>query len=165
MMLDESRRDSDPRESLPTAVFPSIRWFELLAAEANSQRARFEHLGDVDCVAEFCVTDVQPAPFVVQVTFEEFGVVDVRIPAANDRDRADFRVEGNLATWRRMLESIARNGGRPDLEQTLNYLTHMGTPMRVMSADPVRRDLYFRYAQSLQEFFNVSARILTQFAE
>ncbi len=164
MMLHKWQGDSPQSESFSTAVFPSVRWFELLAAEANGQRSRFEHLGYMDCVAEFCVTDVQPIPFVVQVTFEEFGVVDVRIPAANDRDRADFRVEGPLASWRGMLESIARNEGRPDLEQTLNYLTHMGTPMRVTSEDPVRRDLYFRYAQSLQEFFNGSARICTRFA-
>jgi hypothetical protein len=144
------------------AEFPSLAWFRLLARRVRDHRSRFEHLGDADCVAEFCVTDTEP-PFVVQVTFEEFEVVDVRLATAADRERADFRVEGDSSTWQRMLESIARNGGRPDLDQTLNYLTHMGTPMRVTAQDPLRRDLYFRYAQSLQEFFNLSAGIRTRF--
>jgi hypothetical protein len=148
-----------------TARFPSVRWFELLGDLMNRQRSRFEHLGYVDCVAEFCVTDVVPEPFVVQVVFEEFGVAEVRKPTAGERERADFRVEGRLVTRKEMIESIVRNGGRPDLSQTLNYLTHMGTPMRVIGSDPIRRDLYFRYAQSLQEFFNNAASIDTQFEE
>ncbi|MCX8072068.1 MAG: hypothetical protein N3C12_06415 [Candidatus Binatia bacterium] len=151
-------------ETVAEAVFPSLSWFQELARLARVHRSRFEHLGYADCVAEFCVTDGRPSPFAVQVTFEEFDVTDVRIPSVSDHYRADFRVEGDLATWQRMLESIARNHGRPDLDQTLNHLTHMGTPMRVTSTDPLRRDLYFRYAQTLQEFFNLSAAIHTHFA-
>lgn len=154
---------SPENHSAGAVRFPSLTWFERLAAEANAARSQFEHLGYVDCVAEFRVTDAQPNPFAVQITFEEFAVVEVRLPTPGDKERADFCVEGSLSAWRSMLESIARNRGRPDLEQTLNYLTHMGTPMRVTGTDPVRRDLYFRYAQSLQEFFNLSARLCTHF--
>ncbi|GIW44457.1 MAG: hypothetical protein KatS3mg077_1739 [Candidatus Binatia bacterium] len=164
MTMSGSVRAESTRAGRTIAEFPSLQWFELLAQIANAERPRFEHLGYCDCVAEFCVTDTTPWPFVVQVTFEEFEVADVRVPGPEDAQRADFRIEGSLAAWRDMIESIARNHGRPDLEQTLNHLTHMGTPMRVAAQDPVRRDLYFRYAQSLQEFFNLSERIATRFA-
>jgi hypothetical protein len=39
----------------------------------------------------------------------------------------------------------------------------MDTPLRVRSEDPLRRDLYFRYNQSLQEFVNAAGRFETSF--
>jgi hypothetical protein len=62
-----------------------------------------------------------------------------------------------------MIESIAAGGGRPDLEHTLNRLSHTGTPIFVRSDDVLRRDLYFRFNQSLQEFVNASAQLATRF--
>ena len=40
----------------------------------------------------------------------------------------------------------------------------MGDPMRVVSDDPLKRDLYFRYNQSLQEFVNASSAFTTVYA-
>ena len=141
--------------------FPSLDWFQRLANVMNANRARHEHLGYVDCVAQFTVVDAAGGPWSVCVTFEEFSAVDVR---AAGSQQSDFVLEASLATWRAMIESIAAGGGRPDLEHTLNCLSHMGTPIAVSSADPLRRDLYFRYNQSLQEFFNASATFRTEFA-
>ena len=84
-------------------------------------------------------------------------------PAPDDVARADFTLEASLATWREMIEVIARGHGRPDLTHTLNYLSHPGTPIRVWSEDPLRKDLFFRYNQSLQEFINASAAFRTIF--
>ena len=150
------------RESIP---FPSLAWFRRLADLMAANRARHEHLGYVDCVAEFCVTDgPQGRPWGVQVTFEEFATTDVREATVSGASRADFSVEASLATWREMIESIARGNGRPDLDHTLNRLSHFDTPVRVWSADVLKRDLYFRYNQSLQEFVNASAAFETTFA-
>lgn len=145
--------------------FPSLEWFQRLADRMNADRARHEHLGYVDCVAGFCVLDGGPGggPFTAQVTFEEFAAVDVREAGPADARRADFTLEGSLATWRRMIESIAAGRGRPGLTQTLNHLSHAGTPIFVRSDDVLRADLYFRYNQSLQEFVNASASFATRF--
>lgn len=147
--------------------FPSCAWFERLAALMKEDRARHEHLGYVDCVARFTVLDGTPGgePWHVQVTFEEFEAVDVREVDESEVERADFVVEADLDTWREMIENVAAGGGRPDLGHTLNYLSLPGTPIRVWSGDPVRRDMFFRFNQSLQEFFNASARIPTRFPE
>lgn len=147
-------------------AFPSVAWFQRLADLMNANRARQEQLGYVDCVAQFTVDDVAAdgGAFAVQVTFEEFAAVDVRAATPATLHRADFTIAATLATWRAMIESIAAGGGRPDLEQTLNRLSHLGTPMRVVSDDPLRRDLFFRYNQSLQEFVNASATFVTRFA-
>jgi hypothetical protein len=146
--------------------FPSRAWFEALAARVREQRVRWEHLGYVDCVAGFTVLDGPGgAPFRVQVSFDEFDVVDVREAREDEGARADFVLEADLATWRAMIESIAAGHGRPALEQTLNRLSHMGKPIAVRSDDPLRRDLYFRYNQSLQEFVNASAGFRTAFPD
>jgi hypothetical protein len=138
--------------------FPSVAWFQRLADHMNATRARQEQLGYVDCVAEFRVTDGGA----VQVTFEEFSAIDVRDA---EPGRADFVLEASLATWRTMIESIVAGGGRPALTQTLNHLSHPGTPMRLVADDPLQADLYFRYNQSLQEFVNACAGFRTAFPE
>lgn len=150
------------RETYP---FPSLAWFEALARRMSEDHARHEHLGYVDCVAQFSVSDggADAGPWSLQVTFEEFEAVDVREVGPGDVTRADFALEAELATWRGMIESIAAGGGRPGLEQTLNRLSHMGTPMHLVGTDPLRTDLYFRYNQSLQEFVNASATFDTSF--
>jgi hypothetical protein len=145
--------------------FPGETWFRRLADHMNATRARQEQLGYVDCTAGFRVLDGPGgAPWTCEVTFEEFEAVDVRVATANDA-RADFVLEAAQATWQEMIENIAAGGGRPDLTHTLNYLSHPGTPLRLVSDDPLKADLYFRYNQSLQEFVNASATFTTRFAD
>ncbi len=148
------------------APFPSTVWFQRLADLMNAARARQEQLGYVDCVAEFTILDGGDAgePLSIQVTFEEFDAVDVREAGPDDVGRADFSLDATLATWQEMIESIATGNGRPDLEHTLNRLSHAGTPITLRSDDPLRRDMYFRFNQSFQEFFNASAGFRTVFA-
>jgi hypothetical protein len=150
----------------PAAIaFPSVAWFQRLADLMNANRARQEQLGYVDCIAEFAVTDGGDSGgrFAVQVTFGEFAATDVRTADPGHPGHADFMLEAPLAVWRAMIASIAAGHGRPGLEHTLNRLSHLGTPMRVVSDDPLRRDLFFRYNQSLQEFVNASAAFPTRF--
>lgn len=156
---------ADAHDAVP---FPSVAWFQRLADAMNATRARQEQLGYVDCVAEFAVGDPErpdAAGARIQVTFEEFEALDVRSADPREPARADFTIVAPLPVWRAMIESIAAGAGRPDLDQTLNRLSHLGTPMRVVSDDPLRRDLFFRYNQSLQEFVNASAAFPTTFEE
>ena len=145
-------------------AFPSVEWFGRLADLMNTNRVRQEQLGYVDCVVGFRVTDGRgDRPWDVEVTFEELSATDVRALDDDDAARADFRLEASAATWREMIESIAGGHGRPDLDHTLNRLSHFGTPMRVVGDDVLKTDLYFRYNQSLQEFVNASAGFPTRF--
>lgn len=148
-------------------AFPSREWYEQLAQLMKASRAIHEHLGYIDCVAQFTVLDggVGGKPWSVQVTFEEFEVTDIRETSPADAARADFTLEAPLGTWREMIEVIAQGHGRPDLTHTLNYLSHFGTPVRVWSEDPLRKDMFFRYNQSLQEFVNSSAAFTTIFGD
>lgn len=161
--IDTGRQQASGEAAVP---FPSVEWFERLAALMKEDRALHEHLGDVDCVAQFTVLDGGPGgdPWHAQVSFEEFEAVDVRQVADESHfARADFIVETDLNVWQAMIRSIADGRGRPALDQTLNYLSLPGTPIRVWSEDPVRRDMFFRFNQSLQEFFNASHKLRTAF--
>ncbi len=149
-----------------TIRFPSVEWFQRLALLMHESRTRQIQLGYVDCTVLFTVTDggTGGRPWSALVTFEEFDAIDVREASAADAARADFALEATLATWREMIESIAAGGGRPDLDHTLNRLSHLGSPLRVSSDDVLKTDLYFRFNQSLQEFVNASAAFRTQIA-
>lgn len=145
------------------AKFPSLEWFQNLAALMNANRARAEQLGYVDCVARFTVTQDTKLLLSAQVTFEEFEVLDVSEGTRKNAAKADFELTGDLADWTEMIENISAGNGKPDLEHTLNRLSHMGTPFLLVQDDPMRRDMYFRFNQSLQEFFNASAQFTSLF--
>lgn len=149
-----------------TLAFPSRAWFERLAMLMNANRTRQEQLGYVDCIAQFTVLDGAPdgGPVAYRVSFEEFEALGVEEAATRELGSADFALEGSLATWREMIENIADGDGRPDLEHSLNRLSHMGTPLKLVYEDPIHMDCFFRFNQSLQEFVNASAQFTTVFA-
>lgn len=146
-------------------AFPSRVWFERLAALMNANRTRQEQLGYVDCIAQFTVLDgaADGGALAYRISFEEFEALGVEETTTRDLGPADFALEGSLATWREMIENIAAGKGRPDLEHSLNRLSHMGTPLQLVYTDPVRMDCYFRFNQSLQEFVNASAQFTTAY--
>ncbi len=55
-----------------------------------------------------------------------------------------------------MLEAIRRNG-KADLPHTLNTLTLADVPMRVTAANQLDVDRFYRYQETLQEFFDEAA--------
>ena len=68
----------------------------------------------------------------------------------------DFVICGHESAWSRMLDEIERNG-RPVLRHTLNSLVLLGDELWLESKDQLREDKFYRYNQSLQEFFNLAA--------
>ncbi|HSD11359.1 MAG TPA: hypothetical protein VLF14_10255 [Candidatus Binatia bacterium] len=72
-------------------------------------------------------------------------------------------LEGSVATWREMIEAIERNG-KADLPHTLNTLTLADVPMRVSAANQLDVDRFYRYQETLQEFFDEAAGFRTEFA-
>ncbi len=126
----------------------------------------YKKLGYCDCVADFCVTDGGPkgSPWIARVTFDAFEVLNVEDVGSGKTPTPDFMLEGSLETWRAMIESISDGDGRPALDQTINYLSHFHAPMNVTSDDPLRRDLFYRYNQSLQSFISGSSAFDTVFS-
>lgn len=138
--------------------FPSVSWFEEVAHGADPERLK--RLGYVEADVGVLVEDGgQAAGFILE--FDGYGPRAVRASADPVAD-ADFVIAGSLGAWREMIENIAANG-EADLDHTLNRLTMAGTPLRLLASDQLRQDLFFRFNQSFQAFFDASAHVGTEF--
>ena len=77
-------------------------------------------------------------------------------------------LEGDYAAWKEMVENIHQNG-HADLTHTLNYLTLPDWPLRLVPVDEgegqLDVDRFYRYNQTLQEFFDEAAALETLFVD
>jgi hypothetical protein len=143
--------------------FPSLAFFEALQREMRVARERFTRLGFFDTtIGVRVVPDGGGRPAEFALRFEVFDCVEVR--EALEGAEADFVVEGPFAAWRDMLDAIHALGAA-DTAHTLNTLTHFGERLRVRYDDPDGHDKLYRFAQSIQEFLDLSARIDFTYAD
>ena len=136
--------------------FPSRAFFEALQAEMRRERERFSRLGYFDSVFGVRVLDDARTPLACTLAFEVFDCVEVR--DGIDPGAVDFVVEGPLEGWKAMLDTIHRLGAA-DTTHSLNTLTHFGETLQVRSDDPIGHDKLYRFAESMQAFFDLSARV------
>ncbi len=149
-----------------TVAFPSVDWFTRLGELMADQRAHFEHLGECDCTAQVTIWDGPGGDeWRCQIVFEEFGMVSAREVTEDDESDADFIMETDLETWQEMVESIVEGEGQPGLLFTLNRLSMPGTPIRLWSHDPLGRDAFFRFNQTIQHYINNCAAFTTEWIE
>lgn len=138
-------------------VFPSLEWFEAVRAIVN-QDGRLRKFGTCDAVIGVKVLDKA-----FEITFEAFDCVGVREITSADLTTTDFYLETPPDTWRQMLENIKEHG-KPDRQHTLNSIDFVDPQGFAKSDDQSRKDKFYRYGQTFQEFFNASAAIETMFA-
>ena len=138
--------------------FPSLAWFEALQGMVNED-AGYRQIGTVD--AEM---GVKVADSVFIVTFEAFQCRAVRVGNEYDLINVDFFIEMAPDAWRAMLENIKANGGA-EAGQTLVSLDMLHEISTNAVGDQLRADLFFRYNQSLQHFFDLSANLNTAFTD
>jgi hypothetical protein len=133
--------------------FPSAAFLEALRELMHAERERFSRLGFFDTTFGIRVTDVAPE---FTLTFEVFECVGIEEGIAGDG--IDFVLEGPFSAWREMLDNIHAFGAA-DAAHSINTLTHFGEGLKVRYDDPDGHDKLYRFAESVQEFFNLSARV------
>ena len=138
-------------------VFPSVEWFDAIKNIVN-QDPEFRALGTVDSVI-----GVKVGGKIYELIFEAFECTNVREATDNDLRDMDFWLEQPYAKWKEMLENIKKHGAA-DLSHTLNTIDLSMPEGFARSYDGYRRDAFYRFNQSLQHFFDSSAKIDTQFA-
>jgi len=141
------------------ATFPSLEWFQALKEIVNHDEG-YRRIGTCDTTMGIKITDLGKYYL---VTFEAFEVAEVREVSEEEAEDADFWLEAPYALWKEMLENIKANG-KADLQHTLNTIDLVQPEGFARSHDGLRRDAFYRFNQSLQYFFDASARIDTQFA-
>lgn len=142
----------------PALKFPSVEWFQALRELVNGDE-EFRRLGSVDAVM-----GVKAGEQVFVITFEAFECTEVREGTEYDLIDADFYLEMTMEQWRELVVNTRENNGA-DLSHTLNTLDLMieGGISDNATGDQLRADIFFRVNQSLQHFFDSSARLETVF--
>ncbi len=127
-------------------------WFEAMQQDTRNRPELYRHLGFADLRLVFEEIDGTEA--------RRFGLVldgyDVLYAGElHDLDAfgADAVVTGPRETWAEMCSNIVANGGA-DGSHTLNALSIAEAPLRVVSDDPVGRDKFYRFAETLQTLFD-----------
>ena len=140
-------------------AFPSTEWLQAVATIAQ-QDPGYRKFGRVDVLAGIKVGDRA-----FRLTFDVFDIRDVKEVPVSELSEVDFYLDMPPEQWRAMIESI-RAEGHAGLEYTLNTLDlklpnglHQNT-----ADDGYRADKFFRFNESLQRFFDLSAGVDTTFA-
>lgn len=137
-------------------AFPSVEWFTALKDLVNND-PEFRALGTVDSVI-----GVKVGNKIFELTFDAFECTRVREASEDDLRDMDFWLEQPYDKWREMIENI-KTHGKADLTHTLNTIDLSMPEGFALAHDGYRRDAFYRFNQSIQDFFNASAKIDTQF--
>ncbi len=138
-------------------VFPSTEWFQEAADLLNASDS-FERLGSCDADV-----GVQVGDRCFAITFEAFAVTGVAEVPCDAPGDLDFVLLQTPEQWQAMLENIKANGGA-DALYTLNSLDLSHSDGLATGEDYTRRDLFYRFNQTFQEFFDMAAGMETTFA-
>jgi len=138
-------------------MFPSTDWFKT-AADMLNKSDSFKRLGT--CDAE---VGVQVGDRVWEIDFEAFEVREVREIDSRRAEELDFVLVQPPDQWKAMIEDIKENG-RATHDFTLNSLDLKSAEEFARGKDYHRRDAFYRFNQTFQEYFDSAAKIDTTFA-
>jgi len=140
-------------------VFPSVEWLNEVAALAMADE-RYRKYGRVDALV-----GIKVGERMFRMTFDVFEIRDIREITFDELRDLDFYLEMEPERWRAMLEDIKANDGA-GLDSTLNTLDLKLPDGLAINAvgDGYRSDKFFRFNESLQRFFDLSAQVDTTFA-
>ncbi len=144
------------------AIFPSKEWFEEVREVYNSDRSLHSGGGGAcDTTAGFSIGDRR-----YRIEFSGLECAEIR--ESNDAELAetDFIIEMPMDSWKAMVRDVQENG-KASSSQTLNSLDldlEDGIAHSPVD-DQYKQDLFYRYNQNFQDFFNASSRVETIFEE
>jgi hypothetical protein len=136
--------------------FPSTEWFQQ-AADLLNKSDSFKRLGTCDTEM-----GIQVGERYFEIDFEAFEVAGVKEVDAARMEDLDFYLVQSPEAWRAMLDDI-RTNGHATHEFTLNSLDLRSDAEFAIGKDYNRRDAFYRFNQTLQDYFDMSAKIETSF--
>jgi hypothetical protein len=142
--------------SVVNARFPSLEYFQALQRCMRAENERFKRLGYFDTTFGVEVLGTSTQRYVL--TFEVFDCTEIRQVRSFDGEGVDFILSGERAAWEEMLDNI-RLHGAADAAHSINTLTHFGERLKVIYDDPDGHDKLYRFAESVQSFFDLAAKV------
>lgn len=147
----------DGRVRFVTGAFPDPEWFRALGRLMESESERFRRIGYAE--TRFVVRvlpDQEGTPArAIALVFDGYRLAEVTAVDDPWSIDPDFIVNAKRSVWDRMLAEIEAEG-HPALRSTLNSLALMGEQVWLESRDQLREDKFYRYNQTIQEFFNLA---------
>ncbi len=142
------------------ASFPDPAWFLALGRLMEAEGESFRRLGyaEVRFAIRVLDDDGEGVARTIGLEFEGYALVRAAALADLTTFDPDFVICARRKVWTRMLDEIVRNG-RPDLRGTLSSLALVGEELWLESSDQLREDKFYRVNQTLQEFFNLAAKL------
>jgi len=143
------------------AQFPSLEWFQQVRNVYNSDSSLHKGGGGAcHTTAAFKVKDQS-----YLIVFEGLKCADIRQASATEVNDADFVIEMPYELWKGMIANV-QSHGKADLAYTLNSIDlQQGESIAYSPVDDqYRQDLFYRYNQNFQDFFDASSRVETTFA-
>lgn len=139
--------------------FPSVEWFETLRDKVLDD-PHWRDFGMMDCAM-----GVNVGSTTIKLVFDGYDIPEIKDISTNpDAEDLDFTLVMTPERWRDMIENI-RNNGHADLHHTLNTID-LESPEELAKGDDYnRRDLFYRFNQTLQDFFDASSTIDTSFPQ
>ena len=146
-------------------TFPSLEWFQELVRLMNENDAPYRRLGyaDVTWAIEMQPSEPDQSTRLFVFEFEEYSCKSVKACDPDTQPDVGFIMRATLGTWEEMIRNIQENQG-PDLQHTLNFLTLPDDPIYIDAPDFLSRDLFARYGQTFQLFFNGAIQVPTTFS-
>lgn len=144
--------------------FPSADWFRALAVAMERAAERYRRLGTIDLVLVAKI-DSADGSECYELTFAGYRCTAVRrLASPAEASPSAVVLEGPDEAWRGMIRSIEHEG-KADLAHTLNTLTLADVPMRLVAEDQLAIDAFYRFQETLQQFFDEAAGFRTAFEE
>ncbi len=138
-------------------AFPSTDWFEALR-DIVLDDPDWRAFGMMDCAMGVNVGDST-----IKIVFDGYEIPEIADISDQPADAdLDFTLVMPPDRWREMLENIQTNG-HADLHHTLNTIDLESPEELAKGEDYTRRDLFYRFNQTLQDFFDASSNIETTF--
>jgi hypothetical protein len=135
-------------------VFPSVEWFADVAELATHDEL-YRKFGRVDALV-----GIKVGERAFRMAFDVFDIRDIREISFDELRDVDFYLEMEPERWQAMLTNIGEHG-HAEGAYTLNSLDLTlpdGLHYNAVG-DGYRADKFFRFNESLQRFFDVSAQI------
>lgn len=139
-------------------AFPSVEWLHAVADVARGDD-RYRRYGRVDASV-----GIVSGEQMFGLIFDVFDIRDIRQINHEQLRDLDFYLEMEPERWRVMLEDIRANG-QAGLDHTLNTvdLRLEDGLAKNAAGDAYRTDKFFRFNESLQRFFDLSAGVETTY--
>ncbi len=137
--------------------FPSVEWFDFLCDHAKEEPEIYESLGFAFFKLAVELVDEGGRVQAYGIVFDGYDVISFGDVTGYGNFQPDATISGPLAAWREMVNNISANGGA-DSAHTLNALSIAEVPFQVRADDPLGKDKFFRYAETLQTIFDATSR-------